>query len=221
MVGYAKAAGIAAFVWRHRSHHRHRLDLRVPRRAPGVRQRLAAAAVHRAVVRLGPRGISASCSRRFSRGRARRRPPSSSAGCAGCSGSSSSARSTSCSSITSSMPISRSSRRSSSSCSSTAASTRCSSGAAMSVLGSLVPLVAALGSAVCEARARRYRRRAARDRSARSRGSIHSSSADRRFRWRSSPVMRQRAASATVRSSHTRRACRRSRSASADWASPS
>ena len=48
-----------------RADHRHRLDLRLPGRAPGLRLRAAGADVHRHVLRLGPGGRSSSCSRRM------------------------------------------------------------------------------------------------------------------------------------------------------------
>ena len=78
----------------HRADHRHRRDLRVPRRAPGLRQRAAAAAVHRDVVRVGPRRLPR---RAVGDVRVERRDAAagrSSAACATCSGSSSSACST-------------------------------------------------------------------------------------------------------------------------------
>ena len=55
---WSKPAGLAAFVVAHRAHDRHGLDLRVPRRPPGLRLGAAGAALHRDVVRLGPRGVS-------------------------------------------------------------------------------------------------------------------------------------------------------------------
>ena len=55
---FNKAAGLAVFVWRFRSHHRYRIDLRFPYRTSGLWLCAAAADVYRAVVCMGTGGVS-------------------------------------------------------------------------------------------------------------------------------------------------------------------
>ena len=59
MARWSSHAGTAAFAWRIILTSGTGLDLRVPRRATGLRHRDPRAAVPRDVVRLGPRGVSA------------------------------------------------------------------------------------------------------------------------------------------------------------------
>ncbi len=59
MGAYSGYAGLAAFVWRIVLTTGTGHDLRLSRRPPGVRHRASAAALHRDVVRVGPRDLSA------------------------------------------------------------------------------------------------------------------------------------------------------------------
>ena len=78
----------------HRADHRHRGDLRLSRRAPGLWQRVAAAAVHRDVVFVGPCRLPCHPGGALRRGVAARCRRTSSGGCATCWVSSSLASST-------------------------------------------------------------------------------------------------------------------------------
>ena len=191
----------------HRAHHRHRHDLRLSRRPPGVRHRASAAAVHRDVVRVGPRGLPDRAGGALRLDRARRCRPTSSAACAGCSASSSPAFSTSRSSTTSPTPTSRSRSRSSGSSFSTAASTRrCSGGAtwspAASCRWSLIyhPRFGSTRIALCRVAARHCRRVRAALR-------VHHRRAGVAARDLPRPS-KSTAASATARSPPMRRDCR-------------